>query len=70
MNNCSNDCLFVTLRGYSIIKYSVFVGLRVSFLILIHSAIFTSSICAVSLSSAWFFEDIVISASFETHVGS
>ena len=43
--------------------YSVFVGLRLSLLILVHSAIFDNSTCAVSLSSAWLFEDIVISVS-------
>ena len=43
--------------------YSVFVGLRLSLLILIHSAIFSNSACAVFMSSTWLFEDIVISVS-------
>ena len=46
--------------------YSVFVGLRPSLLILIHSTIFNNSPCAVSMSSAWLFEDIVIDDG-ETH---
>ena len=43
--------------------YSVLVGLRPSLLILIHSAMFNNSTCAFFISSAWLFEDIVISVS-------
>ena len=47
MNNCGNDSPFFLLRGWSTIMYSVFVGLRLSLLILIHSAI------VISVSSAY-----------------
>ena len=40
--------------------FSVLVGLRLSLLILIHSAMFNNSACAVSISSARLLEDIVI----------
>ena len=43
--------------------HSVFVELRLSLLILIHSAIFHNSACAVCMSSASLFEGIAISAS-------
>ena len=62
INNCGNDSPSFLLPEWSIITYSVLVGLTLSLLILVHSAMFNNSACEVSMSSAWVFEGIVISA--------